>query len=120
MSCLIALSSSCSFPKLPPLFPSSSGLNALTKHSRQLLLRTFLLSSIDHFTVVCLVAWPLNESEAGVDLVLIETTSIYMQIPTNQHENRIINMRKAGRFLSEQGHPQPHFHSRARQLSKKL
>ena len=26
--------------------------------------------SIDHFTVVCLVAWPLNESEAGVDLVL--------------------------------------------------
>ena len=23
-------------------------------------------------TVVCLVAWPLNESEAGVDLVLIE------------------------------------------------
>ena len=25
----------------------------------------------DHFTVVCLVAWPLNESEAGVDLVLI-------------------------------------------------
>ena len=29
--------------------------------------------SIDHFTVVCLVAWPLNESEAGIDLVLIET-----------------------------------------------
>ena len=32
-----------------------------------------LVSLIDHFTVVCLVAWPLNESEAGVDLVLIET-----------------------------------------------
>ena len=29
---------------------------------------------IDHFTVVCLVVWPLNESEAGVDLVLIETS----------------------------------------------
>ena len=28
---------------------------------------------IDHFTVVCLVAWPLNENEAGGDLVLIET-----------------------------------------------
>ena len=28
---------------------------------------------IDHFTVECLVAWSLNESEAGVDLVLIET-----------------------------------------------
>ena len=38
---------------------------------------------IDHFTVVCLVACSLNESEAGVDLVLIETTSFHMQIPTN-------------------------------------
>ena len=34
-----------------------------------------LFSSIDHFTVSCLVAWPLNESEAGGDLVLIETSS---------------------------------------------
>ena len=32
-----------------------------------------ILASIDDFTVVCLVAWPLNENEAGVDLVLIET-----------------------------------------------
>ena len=24
-------------------------------------------ATIDHFTVVCLVAWPLNESEAGGD-----------------------------------------------------
>ena len=31
-------------------------------------------NTIDHFTVVCLVAWPLNESEAGGDLVLIETS----------------------------------------------
>ena len=69
---------------------------------------------------MCVVAWPLNESEAGVDLVLIEIISFHMKIPTNEHENRIINMRKAGRFLSEQGQPQPHFHSRARQLSKKL
>ena len=28
---------------------------------------------IDQFTVVCLVAWPLNENEAGDDLSLIET-----------------------------------------------
>ena len=28
---------------------------------------------IDHFTVVCLVAWLLNENEAEGDLVLIET-----------------------------------------------
>ena len=33
---------------------------------------------IDHFTVVCLVAWPLNESEAGVDLVLIETSQLFL------------------------------------------
>ena len=30
--------------------------------------------AIDHFTVVYLVAWPLYEYEAGVDLVLIETS----------------------------------------------
>ena len=33
---------------------------------------------IDHFTVLCLVAWPLNESEAGVDLVLIETSLLFL------------------------------------------
>ena len=33
--------------------------------------------SIDHFTVVCLVAWPLNENEAGGDLVLIETSMLF-------------------------------------------
>ena len=36
------------------------------------------ISSIDHFTVVCLVAWPSNESEAGVDLVLIETSLLLL------------------------------------------
>ena len=33
---------------------------------------------IDHFIAVCLVAWPLNESEAGVDLVLIETSLLFI------------------------------------------
>ena len=33
------------------------------------------MSTIDHFTVACLVTWPLNESEAGVDLALLETFS---------------------------------------------
>ena len=33
-----------------------------------------MLVSPTNFTVVCLVAWPLNESEARVDLVLIETS----------------------------------------------
>ena len=34
--------------------------------------------SIDHFTVVSLVAWPLSESEAGDDLVLIETSLLFL------------------------------------------
>ena len=34
--------------------------------------------SIDHFTVVCLVTWPLNENEAGGDLVLIETSLLFL------------------------------------------
>ena len=36
------------------------------------------LACLDHFTFVCLVAWPLNESEAGVDLVLIETLLLFI------------------------------------------
>ena len=35
-------------------------------------------NGIDHFTLFCLVAWPLNESEAGVDLVLIETSQLFL------------------------------------------
>ena len=34
----------------------------------------FNVSSIDYFGVVSLVAWPLNESEAGGDLNMIETS----------------------------------------------
>ena len=33
---------------------------------------------IDHFTVVDLVTWPLNGSEAGVDLVLIQTALLLL------------------------------------------
>ena len=32
---------------------------------------------LDHFTVTCLVAGPLNDSEAGGDLVLIETSLLF-------------------------------------------
>ena len=35
-------------------------------------------NAIDHFTVVGLVTWPLNDSEAGVDLVLIETSLLLL------------------------------------------
>ena len=31
------------------------------------------IHSLGHFTVVCLVPWPLNRSEAGGDLVLLQT-----------------------------------------------
>ena len=34
--------------------------------------------TIIHFTVVCLVTWPMNETEAGVDLVLIETSLSFL------------------------------------------
>ena len=33
---------------------------------------------IDHFTVVGLVTWPLNGSEAGVDHVLIKTSLLLL------------------------------------------
>ena len=33
---------------------------------------------IDHFTVVCLVAWPLNESEAGVDIVFVRNLTAFL------------------------------------------
>ena len=33
---------------------------------------------MDHFTVVDLVTWPLNGSEAGVDLVLIQTSLLLL------------------------------------------
>ena len=33
---------------------------------------------IDHFTVVCLVTWPFDGSEARVDLVLIQTSLLLL------------------------------------------
>ena len=35
-------------------------------------------SRIDHFTVVCSVTWPLDGSEAGGDLVLIQTSLLLL------------------------------------------
>ena len=39
--------------------------------------------SIDNFTVVWLVDWPFSESEAEVDLILIETLLHFMYVPPN-------------------------------------
>ena len=33
----------------------------------------------DHVTVVCLVAWPSNKSEAFIDLVSIETSLFFLR-----------------------------------------
>ena len=63
---------------------------------------------IDHFTVVCLVAWPLNETQTGVDLA----SQLFLC--------GIIDIRKKGTFLSREGQHQPHFHSKTRQLSTQL
>ena len=41
------------------------------------------------FAAVCLVAWPLNESEAGGDLVLIETSLLFLC------KHQLIGMRTA-------------------------
>ena len=40
--------------------------------------RKCALCAIDHLTVVCLVAWPFYESEAGVDLVMIEISLLFL------------------------------------------
>ena len=58
--------------------------------------------------IVCLVAWPLNESEAGGDLVLIEFSLLF------SCKFLLISMRTASLTL---GHLWSHFHSKARQLS---
>ena len=72
---------------------------------------SLIIYSIVHFTVT-------GENEAGVDLVLIQPfllcyenhvvlmlTSIFLSI---------ISIRKGKRFVSKQGQPQPHIHSKVR------
>ena len=56
------------------LIPFAMQLNALKENLYGLLCQ----GEIDHFTVVCLVARPLNESKAGIDLVLIETSLLLL------------------------------------------
>ena len=42
---------------------------------------------IGHFTVVCLVTWPLSGSEAGGDLVLIQTLLLFTCKSCCSHAN---------------------------------
>ena len=37
-----------------------------------------IIAHTNYFTVMCLVAWPLHESEAGGDLALIETSLLLL------------------------------------------
>ena len=39
---------------------------------------SFSQLGIDHFTVLCSVTRPLNKSEAGVDLVMIQTSLLFV------------------------------------------
>ena len=52
-----------------------------------------LIDVIGHFTVVCSVPWPLSRSEAGGDLVLLQT---FMLLMCNKswysHANKPVNM----------------------------
>ena len=61
---------------------------------------------------MCLDEWPLNESEAGVDLVLIDAAVMLAFVGMYK--------RKVVRFLSKKGRQQLHFHSKARQLRTQL
>ena len=75
---------------------------------------------IDHFTVVDSVTWPLNGSEAGGDLVVIQTSLPLLCKSSCCYAVRCICMTKAERSVSKQGHLQPRCHSKARSLSRLL
>ena len=63
-----------------------------------------------------LVAWPLNESEAGVENLL----GFLMLMMLFSSKLIGIYLSKAVRSPSKRGQHQPHFHSKARQLSTQL
>ena len=56
-----------------------------------------------HFTVVCLVAWHMNASEARGDLVLIQTYLVFSFKWTTWHKNNLIYITKVVSSLSKQG-----------------
>ena len=68
--------------------PSPFRRSSLNKRSRldNLFLSTELII-IDHFTVVSLATWPLNGSEAGGDLVLIQTSLLLLCKSTCSYAN---------------------------------
>jgi len=73
--------------------------------------------TIDHFTVVYSVTWPLNGSGAGGALVLIQTSLLLLCKLSFLILTRCIYMAKAERSVSKQGHLQPRCHLKARSPS---
>ena len=65
---------------------SATGLRVEGAVSRQTSPFCFVLL-IGHFTVVCLVTWPLSGSEAGGDLVLIQTLLLFTCKSCCSHAN---------------------------------
>ena len=49
-----------------------------------------MFESIGHFTVVCLVTWPLSGSEAGGDLVLIQILLLFTCKSCCSHANEFV------------------------------
>ena len=84
------------------------GLHILTMVYRntQFFCHASVLKAIDHFTVVCFVTWPLNGSEAGGGLVLIQTSQ--MLCKSSSYANLLAFKQRS---VLKQGHPQPPLHS---------
>ena len=56
----------------------TSSNNCLLLYRHQCFTGKYTTFKIDHFTVVCLVAWPSIESQAGGDLVFIQTSLLFI------------------------------------------
>ena len=71
---------------------------------------------IGPFRVVCSLPWHLNRSEAGGNLVLLQTFLLFMcklwYSYANNPVNMIIYIWKTRRFVARQGHCQPCFYQR--------
>ena len=49
-------------------------------------------NAMDHFTVVCSGPWPLNRSEAGGDLVLLQIFLLFICKPWYSHAKNPVNI----------------------------
>ena len=66
---------------------------------------------MDHFTVVSLVTWPLNGSEPGDDLVLIQTSLLLLYKSSWSFASELAFTWDKQRSVSKQGQLHPPLHS---------